>query len=83
VRRYFFSFGIFISGAIIHLDMPKKKEGKTVSVWFSKYYVGRMEEIASSGEYNSRSEIVREAVRDWFRMRDERIGEVERNFKKH
>lgn len=82
MRRYLFSFGIFISGAIIHLDMPKKKEGKTVSVWFSKYYVDKMEEIADSGKYNSRSEIVREAVRDWFDMRKQKVGEVERNFKK-
>jgi Arc/MetJ-type ribon-helix-helix transcriptional regulator len=62
---------------------PKREEGYSVGVWLSQSVVDKIDKlIEETGQYRSRSEVCRQAVRDWFDMRKGKIGEAESNFKK-
>jgi Arc/MetJ-type ribon-helix-helix transcriptional regulator len=49
-----------------------------MSTWLDEYYIQKVQELVDSGEYNNPSEILREALRQWFMQRERRVVEYRR-----
>jgi len=54
----------------------EKRPRRVVSTWLDDYYIQKIKELVESGEYNSPSEILREALRQWFKQRERRRIQV-------
>lgn len=55
------------------MNDPDEEETKPISVRLPLKYLDKIDNLKKNGEYMTRSELIREALRFWFRQREERF----------
>jgi hypothetical protein len=59
-------------------DKKVKRSGTAVSAFLPNHYVQKMDELIAEGKYNSRSDFVRDAIRDKIDLLNSRVIEYRR-----